>query len=111
MYSTDTNEGEKEMSEISEIIENSDMEKEDKKKLIEIIRQEVFEGPIPHPKLLQQYEEVDPGLANTIVNMAIKEQEHRHEIEKTIVKSETLLNEGRVEVIRTSIKLKTRLQI
>lgn len=120
MYSADiedvllkktNNENEKKMSEISEIIEKSDIEKDDKEKIIGIIQQEVFKGPIPHPQILQQYEEVQPGFANTIVNMAVKEQEHRHEIEKTIVQSEALLNTGQVEVIRSSIKLKSRLQI
>lgn len=101
----------KEMSEISKIIENSNIQKEDKKKITGIMQQEKFEGPIPHPKILQQYEKVYPGSAKTIIDMAVKEQEHRHEMDKTIVQSEVLLNAGQVEMIRASIKLKSRLQI
>lgn len=104
-------ENEKEMSEISEIIENSDIQEDDKERIIEIIQQEVFKGPIPHPDILRQYEDIQSGFASEIVNMAVKEQTHRHEIEKTIVQSEVQLNRGKVNIIQASIKLKTRLQI
>lgn len=104
-------ENEKEISEISEIIENSDIGENDKERIIGIIRSEEFKGPIPHPQILRQYEELQSGLANVIVDMAIKEQAHRHEMDTTIVQSEVLLNTGHIEVIRASIKLKTRLQI
>lgn len=104
-------ESEREMSEISEIIENSDIQEDDKERIIEIIQQEVFKGPIPHPDILRQYEDIQSGFASEIVNMAVKEQAHRHEIEKTIVQSEVQLNKGQVDIIQASIKLKTRLQI
>ncbi|HNW10062.1 MAG TPA: DUF2335 domain-containing protein [Candidatus Rifleibacterium sp.] len=34
-------------------------------------------GPIPHPAILQKYDEIHPGAAAIIFNMAQKEQEHR----------------------------------
>lgn len=111
MQETMDDEEKEEMSKISEIIENSDIEEDDKERIIGIIRQEIFKGPIPHPRILQQYEEIHPGFASEIINMAVKEQEHRHSIEKTIVESEALSNTGQMEIIRASITLKIRLQI
>jgi uncharacterized membrane protein len=101
---------EKEISEISEIIENSDIDEGDKERIIGYMREE-FRGPLPHPQILKQYEDIQPGFASEIMNMALKEQEYRHEIEKTLVDSEVSLNLGQLEVINASIKLKTRLQI
>ena len=49
---------------------------------------EHFSGPIPPPKILNQYEGVHEGLANRIVSMAEKEQNHRHGIETLAVKGE-----------------------
>ena len=43
--------------------------------------------------------------------MAVNEQGHRHKMESMIVESETSLNSGQLEVIRASIKLKSRLQV
>jgi len=37
-----------------------------------------FEGPLPPPEQLKQYEEVSPGFAERIVQMAEKEQDFRH---------------------------------
>lgn len=36
-----------------------------------------YTGPIPHPAILQQYEQVLPGAAQEIVQMAVREQAHR----------------------------------
>lgn len=38
-----------------------------------------FQGPIPPPGMLAEYDERFPGLANQIVERADREQEHRHE--------------------------------
>lgn len=42
-----------------------------------------FSGPLPPPKILEQYERVLPGSAERILKMAEKEQGHRHSVEKT----------------------------
>ena len=39
----------------------------------------VFSGPLPPPEVLAAYEKVFPGCAKSIVEMAQKEQAHRHE--------------------------------
>lgn len=102
---------ENEISDISEIIENSDIEEDDKERIISIIQREEFRGPIPHPQILKQYEEIQAGLAKEIVNMAVKEQNHRHEVEKSMIESEILLNKTEAGIVKASISLKSRLQI
>lgn len=39
----------------------------------------VHQGPLPDPVTLANYEKLMPGLAERVVRMAEKEQEHRHE--------------------------------
>lgn len=102
---------EREVSEISDIIDKSDIEAEDKQRIIACIRKEEFKGPLPHPAILKQYEEIHPGFAEEIMKMAVKEQGHRHDMEEMIVKTQTSLTSGQLYVIRASIKLKSRLQI
>lgn len=48
--------------------------------------EEITVGPLPGPALLGQYEQVIPGLAQQIVDMAVREQRHRHEIERREVR-------------------------
>mgnify|MGYP005926551617 CR=1 FL=1 len=50
------------------------------------IHKESFSGPIPHPDLLQGYDNVKSGFAERIVHMAEKEQDHRFESEKLMIK-------------------------
>lgn len=50
-----------------------------------IIQQAGYSGPIPPPSALAAYEEVLPGSAERILNMAEREQQHRHDIiERTV---------------------------
>lgn len=44
-------------------------------------KSEHFEGPIPHPELLERYNSIVPGAAERILQMAEKEQAHRHKID------------------------------
>lgn len=37
-----------------------------------------FEGPLPPPEQLTQYEQISPGFAERIIQMAEKEQQFRH---------------------------------
>jgi uncharacterized membrane protein len=53
------------------------------------VRQEIsasFSGPLPHPDLLKKYNEIIPGLAEAIVDMAQKQQAHRFKIEEQEVR-------------------------
>ena len=44
-----------------------------------------FSGPLPRPEILAQYDKVLPGLAERIVSMAERREEHQQSIEKTVV--------------------------
>ncbi|MDE5999435.1 MAG: DUF2335 domain-containing protein [Bacteroidaceae bacterium] len=53
--------------------------------IIKAIKQEAFSGPIPHPELLQKYDEVKEGFAERIVKMAEIQLQHRVRCEEKIV--------------------------
>lgn len=46
-------------------------------------------GPLPHPSIVKGYEDVLPGAAERVFQMAEKERDHRHDIDKQLVDSET----------------------
>jgi uncharacterized membrane protein len=51
-------------------------------------RSSAFAGPLPPPEHLKQYDEVLPGLADRIVQMAEKQASHRHTMESQVVTAE-----------------------
>lgn len=40
-----------------------------------------YEGPIPHPDLLRKFDELLPGTAERLINLAVAESEHRRSLE------------------------------
>jgi len=42
---------------------------------------ETFRGPLPHPRHLKDYDDIVPGSAAKIINMAYREQSHRHKMQ------------------------------
>ena len=70
----------KEKKEIEQYIqENPEIVKEIiNNKNIKLIQQEVYQGPIPHPKILEAYKKIDKNLPKEIIEMAKKEQKFRH---------------------------------
>lgn len=50
---------------------------------------EQFEGPIPHPELIREYEQICPGFAERFMVMAENQSKHRIETEKKIVAAST----------------------
>ena len=46
-----------------------------------------FEGPIPPPQVLQQYNAIVPNAAERILSMAEKQSDHRMDLEKRVVYS------------------------
>ncbi len=62
-----------------------------------VTRSEMFLGPIPDPNSLQKYENITPGLADRIMTMAEKQQEHRIEIENRVVGSK--IKDARLGVV------------
>ena len=47
-----------------------------------------FQGPIPPPELLQQYNEIIPDGADRIVKMAEAQSGHRIELESVVIKGD-----------------------
>lgn len=47
--------------------------------------EEKYSGPIPHPKHLEAYENICPGLADRLVTMAEAQQSHRFDIENKAI--------------------------
>ena len=70
---------------------------EDKKKEVvkamTVVQQEIFSGPIPHPRLLAEYERLMPGSTDRFMKMAEKQQEHRIGLEDSAIKSQLKSNE------------------
>lgn len=74
-------------------------------------RHETFEGPLPHPEILKQYDIAVPGLAERVVAMAEKEQEARLDIAREEVKQKTRLIEIAEEARKDNSKAMTRGQV
>jgi uncharacterized membrane protein len=51
------------------------------------ITSEQFEGPIPPPRIIQDYERLIPGSGNRIITMAENQQSHRQRLETAVVES------------------------
>lgn len=47
-----------------------------------------FSGPLPHPDVLKRYDEIYPGAAKIIIEMAKDQSEHRQELEKSVIASD-----------------------
>jgi len=50
--------------------------------------QHSFSGPLPHPEILRQFEQVSPGAAERIIKMAEEQSLHRRELEKKVIESD-----------------------
>lgn len=48
-----------------------------------------WSGPIPPPGALQRFNEIVPGAAERILNMAEKQLDHRMQMEETVVKGDS----------------------
>lgn len=54
--------------------------------------EEEYSGPIPHPKLLGEYEAISPGMADRIFSMAESEMKHRHAMEAKAMEADIEYN-------------------
>ena len=51
------------------------------------IQKESFSGPLPHPRILKGYDDINKGFAERVLKMAEDEQRHRHHYDEEILKS------------------------
>jgi len=47
-----------------------------------------FSGPLPHPDVLQRFEEVTTGSAERIIKMAEEQSLHRRELERKVIEAD-----------------------
>jgi len=50
-------------------------------KVLLALKQEFYSGPLPHPRHLAEFERIAPGTVHTIIQMATREQAHRHKMQ------------------------------
>ena len=50
----------------------------------------LHQGPLPHPAVLKQYNDVVPGAAERIIKMAEQQAMHRQDLEAHIIRTDTL---------------------
>jgi len=70
------------------------VQKKQNRQVNKIVTREFFEGPIPHPSILSRYEQIFPGAAKQILEMAERQSAHRQKLEAEIVHSD-ITNEKR----------------
>ncbi|ALN76740.1 DUF2335 domain-containing protein [Staphylococcus chromogenes] len=68
---------------IIEAVKRSNVNEKDKQEMIATL--EMYNGPIPHPKILEGYDKLDPGAAKRIIDNGIEESNHRRNMEKKTV--------------------------
>lgn len=69
---------------ISRIIQEIPSES-DRKVIEAVIMERMFSGPLPPPEYLAQYKSILPDAPERIMIMAEKEQQHRHDVDNTMV--------------------------
>lgn len=58
-----------------------------KSRSLDVSISEQFTGPLPHPVILERYEQTLSGAADRIMSMAENQAKHRRELEDRVVKS------------------------
>jgi uncharacterized membrane protein len=83
-----------EQPEIGEVIRNNPKferlvkENPDVLSLIKISQVSHHRGPLPSPKILDEYNQTLPGLAETIVGMALADAEHRRTMDSKVLEAQ-----------------------
>lgn len=49
---------------------------------------ETFQGPLPHPRILEHYNEIAPGAAEKIINVFVKQTDHRMDLERKVIEGD-----------------------
>ena len=70
-------------------IDHDELKSKSKEELISIMMtmEEYHSGPLPHPRILNGYEEIIPGAAERILQMAENQASHRQKIENKVIDS------------------------
>ena len=63
-------------------------EKDIARRLVAIVAEEHYSGPLPHPRMLAQYKDVLPDAPDRILRMAEKQQDHRTSLESRVIEGD-----------------------
>lgn len=66
---------------------------------------QVFQGPLPHPELLNRYDQIIPGAADRIISMAEAESAHRREQEKATTAANMEAQRRQLEIAELQVRL------
>lgn len=69
---------------------NSNLTKSNSTNAVRYQRSELYAGPLPHPNILEKFEQILPGAADRILKQAEAQTEHRIEIEKKVVSADII---------------------
>lgn len=70
---------------------NNESGQKNQRREVQMVKQQLhFSGPLPPPEILEKYNNVVPGAAERILKMAEKQSDHRQELEKMVISSDTL---------------------
>lgn len=100
---TDSSEDQKELAKLGTLLSKDDLSDEEQQALTQLLQRHktdvavaissrttsAFQGPLPPPNILRDYEDIVPGSAAKIIDWADSERSHRHRTETTIVRAET----------------------
>lgn len=76
-----------------------------------MMQAEIHHGPLPHPEVLRQYDQLSPGAADRIITMAEGEAAHRRQMERQQLESDvahrktlTAIEQRRIDGVFSSDK-------
>lgn len=69
---------------------NSNLAKSKPANSVSIRRAELYAGPLPHPNMLEKFEQILPGSADRILKQAEAQTEHRIKMESKVVSADII---------------------
>ena len=61
---------------------------ENERRMIQLEKRETFEGPVPHPDIIEKYERILPGAAERIFKSWEGQTAHRQSLERSVVRAD-----------------------
>ena len=63
-----------------------------------MMQAQIHQGPLPHPEVLRQYDQLSPGAADRIIAMAEGEADHRRQMERRQLESDIAHRQSLTEI-------------
>ena len=78
------------MNDTTQLQENSEYSGKGERQLVAQQTTLIHQGPLPHPSILKQYNEVVPDAAERIIAMAEAQAKHRQDLEARVIHTDNL---------------------